>query len=185
LYWTNELTITFKDNTVAINALEILKNRLIVGFGCDSFYKKNPSQLMHDNLNIDKNTIFLLNNIGCYTPEDAENVLPELIQHLAESLSSEKFSCEIWSNSDYTDGGIKAEYKNGLLTIKTVYYPSGYIFLECPECYALIAEMEEYENGKVNIDKDVYVCPDCGEEIEVSDWMPFTYEKTIKINAKN
>ena len=28
MYWTNELTITFKDNTIAIKALEILKNRM-------------------------------------------------------------------------------------------------------------------------------------------------------------
>lgn len=45
--------------------------------------------------------------------------------------------------------------------------------------------MEEYEKGKVNIDEDIYFCPECDEEIKLSDWVPFTYEKTIKINNKN
>lgn len=95
MYWTNEMTMIFKDNAIAIKALEVLKERLIDGFGYDNFYRKNPSKLMHDNLNVDDNIIFLFNNIGCFTPEDAENVLPELIQHLAENLSNESFSCKI------------------------------------------------------------------------------------------
>lgn len=181
MYWTNKMTVTLKNNSMAVKALEILKNRLSSGFGCDIAYKKNPSMLMSDNLNVDGRTIFLANDIGCYTPEDAENVLPILIQHLAENLPSEKFTCKVWSNCDYSDGSINAKYQNGILTIKTVYYPSGYCSLSCPECDEEIFEMEKYEKGKVAIDGDICICPECGEEIDLNDWVPFTYEKTVKI----
>ena len=33
----------------------------------------------------------------------------------------------------------------------------------------------QYEEGKT------YICPECGEEIDLSDWAPVTTEKTFQI----
>ena len=179
MYYTNNIEITMKDNDSAQKALEILKNRLTDGFECDKSYKKGPSMLMYDNLMVEDNTIFLFDKIGCYTPEDSEDVMCELIEFLANNLPNETFSCKIWNNGDYTDSSINAEHESGVLKIRTVYYPSGYSALECQECGELICEMEEYEEGEFCI-YDV-ICPECGEEIDMSDWLPIISEKTIKM----
>lgn len=184
MFWTNEISIKFKDETIAIKALDVLNRRLLFGFGCDHAYKRNPSMLMGENLAVDRNEVFLLNNIGCYTPEDAESVMCELIQYLAENLSEHEFSCKIWNNGDYSDSSINAKYKKGQLKLKVAYYPSGCIELLCPECDYLIAEMEDYETGKMNIGNNACICPECGEKVELDGWLPYVYKKTIKINTK-
>jgi hypothetical protein len=185
MFWTNEINIKFNDETIAIKALDILRRRLALGFGCDHTYKRNPSMLMSENLAVSENEIFLLNNIGCYTPEDAESVMCELIQYLAENLSEHEFSCKIWNNSDYSDSSINAKYKKGQLKLKVAYYPSGYIELICPECDCLIAEMEDYKEGKMDLGESYCICPECGEKVELDEWLPCIYKKNIKINTKN
>lgn len=175
MYYTNSVKVTMKNNEATIKALEILRNRLNEGFRCDEIYRRNPSQMMREALEIVENTIVLPEDFGCYVTEDAEDVMFELIQHLAENMGNASFTWDGWDSNDYTEGYFEAEYENGLLNIKYTYYPSGYCSLWCPECDAVIATMDKYEEGKI------YTCAECGEEIDVSEWAPITTEKTIQI----
>ena len=171
----NTVKITLKNTESATKALEILRNRLSKGFEIDKIYRRNPSQRMREALEVNENTIVLPEDFGCYVTEDVEDVMFELIQHLAENMDNDSFSWNGWNTNPYTDGNFAADYENGLLKIKYTYYPSGYCSLWCPECDAVIATMDKYEEGKI------YTCAECGEEIDVSEWAPITTEKTIQI----
>ena len=175
MYYENSLKITLKNKKTAAAALEIMKTRLIAGFDCDKGYKRVPSMLMYDALEVKKNTIVLADDFGCYTPEDAEKVIPELMQDLAARLSTEAFTFDACNSSDYDEGWIEGCCENGELKIKTTYFPSGYGNLYCQECDSLIAAMDDYEEVKT------YICPECGEEIDLSDWLPVITEKTFQI----
>lgn len=175
MYYENSLKITLKNKKTAAAALEIMKTRLTAGFDCDKTYRRTPSMLMHDDLELVGNTIVLPEDFGCYLPEDAEKVIPELMKDLAAHLSTESFVCESCNTSDDDEGWIDVSYADGELKVKTTYFPSGYSDLYCHECDELIATMEEYEEGKT------YICPECGEEIDLSDWAPVTTEKTFQI----
>jgi len=100
MYYENAMKITMKNENAAAEALEIMKTRLIAGFDCDKGYKRNPSMLMHDALKVIDNTIVLPEEFGCYTHEDAENVIPELMQNLAAHLSTEVFAFDVCNSSD-------------------------------------------------------------------------------------
>lgn len=169
------MKVTLKNKKVAAAALEIMKTRLIAGFDCDKGYKRVPSMLMHEALEAAGNTIVLADDFGCYTPEDAEKVIPELMQYLATHLTAEAFTFEACNSSDDDEGWVEGCCENGELKVKTTYFPSGYCNLYCQECDKLIATMSEYEDGKT------YICPECGEEIDLSDWAPVTTEKTFQI----
>ena len=175
MYYTNSMKITLKNAEIATEALDILCDRLITGFACDSHYRRNASLQMRDYLDIEGNTIVLPEDFGCYLPEDAENVIPELMQDLATHLSTEAFAFETCSASDSEASWVDGSYADGELKIATTYLPSGDCYLYCPECGELIATMDEYEEGKA------YICAKCGEEIDLSDWAPVITEKTFKI----
>ena len=175
MYYENTMKVTMKNENAAAAALEIMKTRLTAGFDCDKGYKRNPSMLMHDALEVIDNTIVLPEEFGCYTHEDADKVIPELMQDLAAHLSTEVFTFDVRNSSDYDEGWIEGSYANGKLKVKTTYFPSGYCNLYCQECDKLIATMSEYE------DNNTYICPECGEEIDLSDWAPVTTEKTFQI----
>lgn len=173
--WTNEMTVTLKDNATAIKALDILCDRLSAGFEYDTNYRRNPSMQMHDHLDVIDNIIVLPEGFGSYLPEDAAMVILELMRDLAEHLSTETFAFDTCNNSDYDEGWVDGNYANGVLTVKTTYFPSGYSDLYCEECGELIATMDEYEEGKI------YICPECEEEIDLSAWLPIVAENTIEI----
>ena len=174
MYYTNEMKITLKSTEIASKALKMLHTQLNDGFNCDKGYMKAPSKQMLDSINVIDNRIVLPENFGCLTPEDAEDILCELIQALAESLR-EDFTCEIYNYSDYNEGTISAQYAEGTLKIKSIFYPIGYCNFYCEECDEEVVRMDEYEVGKV------YTCPECGEELDLSDWAPIITEKTIQI----
>ena len=175
MYCTNTMKITLKNNTVANKALDILRSRLAEGFSVNKYYKRNPSQIMSDALEVADNTIMLPEDFGCYITEDAEDVMFELIQNLAENMRNESFVWDGWDRNTYTDGHFEATYENGLLNIKYTYYPTGDCSLWCPECGAMSITPDEYEEGKI------YICSECGEEIDVSEWVPVITEKTVQI----
>lgn len=175
MYYTNSIKVTLKDTESAIKALEILRNRLDAGFEVDEIYKGIPSQNMREALEVVENTIVLPEGFGCYVTEDAESVVFELIQNLAENMGNDTFLWEGIDSNDYTDGYFEAEYENSLLKIKYTYYPSGDCRLWCSECGAMSITPDEYEEGKT------YICSECGEELDVSEWVPVTTEKTIQI----
>ena len=176
---TYALKITLKNKKAATAALEILKTRLIAGFDCDKGYKKNPSMLMHDSLKLSGKTITLPDDFGSYFPEDALKVIPELMKDLAEHLSTETFTFNACNSSDYDEGWVKGSYANGEMKIKTTYLPSGFGDFYCQECDEVIATMEDDEKGNIYIECDTNVCPECGEEVDLSDWFPVITEQTV------
>ena len=171
----NTVKITLKNPESATKALEILRNRLSKGFEIDKIYRRNPSQRMREALEVNENTIVLPEDFGCYTPDDSMSVIPELMKDLAAHLSGEDFSFDCCNTSDYDESWVKGSYAEGELKIATTYLPSGDCYLYCPECDELIVTLDEYDEGKT------YPCPECGEEIDLSDWAPITTEKTFKI----
>lgn len=175
MYYTNTVKITLQNEETATKALKILRSRLAEGFAVDNGYRRNPSQLMSDALEVLDNSIVLPEDFGCYVTEDAEGVMFELIQHLAENMGNDSFIWNGWDCNDYTDGHFEAVFENGLLNIKYTYYPSGDCRLCCPECGEMSITMDEYEEGKI------YSCSECGEEIDVSEWVAVITEKTIQI----
>ena len=176
MYYTNSVKITMKNNEAAVKALEILRNRLDAGFEVDKIYRRNPSQMMRDALKVVENTVVLPEDFGCCVTEDAESVMFELIQNLAENLGNDCFTWEGWDSNDYTDGEFDARYENGLLNIKYTYYPSGAgTTVWCAECDEEIIHMDDFEEGKT------YVCPECGEVIDMTEYAPVVTEKTIQI----
>ena len=181
MYYENSLKITLKNKKTAAAAMEIMKTRLIAGFDCDKGYKKVPSMLMHDALEVKKNTIVLADDLGCYFPAHAEAVIPELMRYLATHLTPEAFIFEACNSSDYEEGWINGSYENGELKIKSTFLPSGYGDFYCPECEEVIATMEDDEDGNLFIEYKEGVCPECGEEIDLSDWLPVITEKTFQI----
>ena len=176
MYYTNTVKITLKNNESATKALEILRNRLNAGFEIDKNYKRNPSLSMSEALEVIDNAIELPEDFGCYITEDAENVMFELIRHLAENMGNLEFAWNGWNSNDYTDGHFEAEYAQGLLNIQYTYYPSGAgTTVWCAECDEEIIHMDDFEEGKT------YVCPECGEVIDMTEYAPVVTEKTIQI----
>ena len=139
MYYTNTVKITLKNNESATKALEILRNRLNAGFEIDKNYKRNPSLSMSEALEVIDNAIELPEDFGCYITEDAENVMFELIRHLAENMGNLEFAWNGWNSNDYTDGHFEAEYAQGLLNIKYTYYPSG----AGTDCYACVCRIRK------------------------------------------
>ena len=181
MYYTNSFTLTLKNEATAAAALEILKNRLSAGFACDNGYKRTPSLLMLDSLCVEKSAIVLPKEFGCYLPEDAVNVISELMQYLAANLSTESFTFDTCNSSDYDESWVMGSYAEGELKIKTTYLPAGFGDFYCPECDEVIATMKDDADGNIFVEYKEGVCPECGEEIDLSDWMPVIYENTINI----
>ena len=176
MYYTNSIKVTLKDTESAIKALEILRNRLDAGFEVDEIYKEIPSQNMSEALAVVENAIVLPKDFGCYITEDAEDVMFELIQHLAENIGNASFSWDGWNCNTYTEGHFEAVFENSVLNIEYTYYPSGAgVTVLCNECDAEIIHLDNYEEGKT------YVCPECGEVIDMSEYIPAVTQKTIQI----
>ena len=176
MYYTNAIKVTLKDTESAIKALEILRNRLDAGFEVDKIYKRMPSQNMREALEVVENTIVLPEDFGCYVTEDAESVMFELIQNLAENMGNDTFVWEGVDSNDYTDGWLDAEYANGLLKIKYTYHPSGAgTPVWCDECNEEVLRVEDFEAGKI------YTCPECGKVVDPTEYLPIVTEKTIRI----
>lgn len=181
MYYENSLKITLKNKKTAAAALEIMKTRLIAGFDCDKGYKRVPSMLMHEALEAAGNTIVLADDFGCYTPEDAEKVISELMQDLASHLTAEAFTFEACNSSDDDEGWVEGFCESGELKIKTTYFPSGFGDCYCPECDAVIATMKDDAEGNLFVEYKDGVCPECGEEIDLSDWLPVITEMTFQM----
>lgn len=176
MYCTNTMKITLKNNTVANKVLAILRNRLNAGLDIDTMYRRIPSQMMSKALTVVENTVVLPEEFGYCTAGDAADAHFELVQFLAMNVGNDSFIWEGWDNDDYTDGEFNARYENGLLNIKHICYPSGFgATAYCEECGEDVVSIVEYEEGKV------YVCPECGEVVDLSEYLPITTEKTVQI----
>ena len=175
MYYENSMRITLKNEEAAAAALKIMKVGLSAGFACDKTYKHCPSTLMQDNLMQESATVVLPDGFSCLIPEDAQSVLVDLLQSLAENLH-EPFTCTIFNDSDYSQSEIAAEYSGKAMKAKTIYYPNGFVeTLCCDECGMDVVAIDEYEYGKT------YICPECGEEVDLSD----AYEENKPVITKS
>ena len=181
MYYENSVKVTLKNKKVAAVALEIMKARLIAGFDCDKNYRRSPSMRMCEDLDVTANIIDLPEDCGYYLPEDAEKVIPELMKDLAAHLGGESFAFDACNSSDYDEGWIDGSYANGELKIKTTYLPSGFGDYYCQECEEVIATMSDDAEGNLFVEYKEGVCPECGEEIDLSDWLPVITETTFQI----
>ena len=164
MYYFNDITLTTNSNKAAEKALESLKSRLANGFNCDTDYTHTPSSMLMDGLYVDRNIITVPEDFYCCRPEDSEMVFVELLKSLSEDFS-EEFVCEINCNAEYSDGIISAIYKDGVLKITDTYYPSGSCeFVCCDECGVDVKFDINDPNARA-------VCPECGEEIDLSDYL--------------
>lgn len=180
MYYTNQLTITMRNEEMATKALAVLVKRLEAGFECDKTYKNNPSLKMAEALEIKENAIILPDDYGCYIAKDANEVLSVLMEVLATAMKEEVFSCECWNNEDSFDIDFEAHYENGILAIKAVLYPNGYTeFLYCDDCGEEIVRFAEFDRNKK------YYCSECGEELDLlkqyEEIKPIIAEKEIVI----
>ena len=186
MLYQNLLEIKLRTNSIATAALEILKTRLSSGFSCDRDYENNPSVRMQNDLILDDKTIRLpklWENDGYYLPKDAEAVMFELLQYLAEHINEKTFSCKnknYSSDDDYSE--VNAQYKKGVLEIDSIYYPRGYCEeLYCEECHEIIVDLEEYEED------ETYICPECEEPCDFSEQLPISthYKQSIAKKKTN
>ena len=176
MMYENFMTIKMRNEDEATEALEILRHRLAEGFAVDGGYKRNPALEMSNALEVVKNTIVLPKDFGCYITEDAEGVMYELSQHLAQNMDDSSFELDNLNINDYTEGQFEARYANGSLSIRYTYFPSGrYDFFFCPECGEEVFAMDDYVEG------ETYICPECGEKVDPTDYIPVVTEKIIQI----
>ena len=159
MHYENSLTVTLKNKKTAAAALEIMKTRLVTGFDYDKGYKRVPSMLMHDTLEVEDNTVILTEEFGCYFPNHAEAVIPELMQYLATHLSTEAFTFESVNSGDYDESWINGSYENGELKIKSTFLPAGFGDFYCPACGEVIC----FDSS---CDPEELICPACGEEFD-------------------
>ena len=174
--YDNEIKITMRTTQMAEKAVEVLRTRLAAGFACDEDYRRNPSQRLNDDLEIEGRIIKVPFDCGYYTPVDALTVMCELAENLAKAFAKNTFTFENCNWSDYDMSRVDAKFKKGVLEIQTIYYPNGYCEeYFCPECGEVAVYAEDYVEG------NTYICPECGEEIDLSEQIPEITKKTIEI----
>ena len=163
MYYTTLMNLNLNTEENAHIALTILKDRLNKGFSVDSLYRNCPSANMAASLFIKGTSITLPDYSGFYTPLDSEEVFYELLRHLADALHAD-FQLDVYNESDYDEGHFDANCKEGILNITYTYYPLGFLdYFRCENCDQEIVSFSDYEKGKT------YICPECGEEIDLSD----------------
>ena len=184
MHYTNSMKITMKNEETASIALEIMKARLTAGFDYDKEYGRSPSSHMYNGLELVGNDIILPEDRGYYSPNDSLEIIPELIQHLAEHLATEEFAFHFFGCSCYDESWVDGSCVSGQLKIRTTYLPYGFGSFTCLECGECIAYMEDDEEGNITIKGKADICPECGEEVKEhdwSEWLPIVDEKTIKV----
>lgn len=179
MYWTNYTSIEMEDKATATKALEILKERLESGFEIDKIYRKNPSKFMAEVLEVNDNAIVAPEEVGFYVPYEGIDVNEELLKTLATNMPDSEFYACICNTSDYDEAETYANFENGILKIKTTYYPTGFAEeLFCEECSGVVVMLEDYNSNTT------YICPECGEEHEAGffdEWKPVITEKEFTI----
>ena len=169
MYYTNRFTLATNSNESAEKAFEIIKNRLASGFECDNSYKHSPSSLLMEGLFVENSNITVPDEFSCSSPEDSERVFNELLKALHERFD-EDFTCEIYNYTDDDESEVSAICKNGSLKITETYFPNGY----CESVYC--AECDTEIRFNIYNPNEHIVCPDCGEEVDISDYLAVVTE---------
>ena len=159
--FNNTIKITMENNEAANTALAMIKKVLCAG-NYSSDYRTNTAEALANDLQVKGTQILQEEYAGYFTVEDIDAVVEDVLKAVAGIDSIHEFECEVISDSTYSYGEIEASYKNGLLKIKNTYYPCGYCeYLRCPECSEEIVKIEDFDPNRE------YVCPECGEVIDL------------------
>ena len=178
--FNNTIKITMENNEAANTALETIKTVLCSG-NYSSNYRTNTAEELANDLLVEGSQIVLKDETsGYFVPEDINEVLEDLLNAIAAIESINKFECESYSDSTYSENDFEATFENGLLKINSTYYPCGYCeYLSCPECGEDVVRIEDFDPNKE------YICPECGEVIDLTEQFeecaPVVEEKTIVI----
>ena len=173
----NKMNIEMADNAAAQKAFEILKETLANG-NYDTDYRCEPSIKLFEAITINKNTLSLSGDDGFYTPEDMMNVAADVFTAIATDLKNEFVRGSVFTDSTYADSEITAIVDVGKVIISTTYYPMGFVeSLVCDDCGEEIVSLQDFDPNKE------YVCPECGETLDLQsqydEVIPQTTEKII------
>ena len=173
----NKMSIEMANNAAAQKALEILKETLANG-NYDTDYCSAPSIKLPEAIIVKKNILSLSGDDGFYTPEDMMKVAADVFTAIATTLKNEFVRGSVFTDSTYADSEITAIVDAGKVIISTTYYPMGFVeSLVCDDCGKEIVSLQEFDPNKE------YVCPECGEIINLQsqydEVIPQTTEKII------
>ena len=162
MYFENNIKFSMENSEAANTALAAIKKVLYAG-DYSRGYMINTAEKLANSLLVKDSQIVPKELDGYFTVEDIYEVAKDIVIAVAHIDSILAFECEVNSVSTYTDGEFEASYKDGLLRIKEVFYPSGYYeSVPCPECGSNVVRIEDYVPNRT------YICPECGEEVDLS-----------------
>ena len=172
----HRFTVTFASKAAAENAKQIaadtLSTKSISGYAYD------PFELFVSSLRVKGNA--LTSEEACLTADDFIEPTAATIKAIADNLRTENFTFDAFGEDTYAESSVEGCFKDGVLTITSTYYPCGYYeYIPCPECSEDVIRIENYEPNKT------YVCPVCGEEVDLSevyeDIAPVITKETIEV----
>ncbi len=172
-FFTNDFTVTFT-NAAAANKAKQIADETFRALRYD-LYSKQPSIRAANSLTIEDDVTLTFEEI-CFDSLDLLDASSKVIKALACGMKEETFEFYVRGSDTYTDGWIEGNYLNGVLDMTNTFFPEGYsTYLHCYECGAEVVLMEDYDPNAT------YVCPECGEEIDLSSAAPDIERETIKI----
>ena len=184
--YNNTVRIVFEDSKAASESSEsVLSSLDIVDSGSYGYSEKvNFGRIFRENISFDNDRMFFIDEksgCGIATPEDSLKLIPEMAKNIAAKNREIPFIISSYNSGSYSDSRIELQYRDGTITVETVYYPQGNYdnMLCCPECGEEIVSMSDYEEGKL------YICPECAEECDLSEEYneacPVEEKKTVMI----
>ena len=160
--YTNQTKVIFTNAEAASKAKEIAAQ--VIASVEDNYFYLNGIKNTIRNLSINDNALCLPEDEGELASSDLLEIMTEVVKAIAEQLPSENFTFDVNGYDCYTEGWLEGKYEDGTLEIKSTYFPLGYIdTLVCPECEEVIVALDDYIPGKK------YICPECGEELDLSE----------------
>lgn len=171
-FFNNDFTVTFSNKDAAAKAKQIASrqfNALHV-----NGYSDDPSKLFADSLRVENTAVKA--DALVFDSYDFMGTVAAVIKAIALELKTENFSFEACASDTYSESWVDGKSENGILTITSTYFPSGYSeYLCCPECGEPIVEMLKYDPNVT------YVCSECGEELVFSEDAPKITKEVINL----
>ena len=171
-FFTNDFTVTFS-NADAANKAKQIADECFRTLHYD-LYSKQPSILAADSLVVEENALTF--GAICFDSADLMDASRKVIKALSYGMKNETFEFSVIGIDTYAESWVEGAFQNGVLVMTSTYFPEGYSeFLFCPECDEPIVSMEDYDPNAV------YVCPECGEELDFSFSAPVIEKEQIAI----
>lgn len=177
MYATNKMMITFTTHAAA-NCAKKIASRTIQEMNrsfwfCDAAEGTTSKILVSD-------TSVVLAEDAPLLADEMLDVAELIVKTLAAELPQENFTFDIVGADTYAEGWLDGSFTNGTLELTNTYYPEGYCeFVSCPECGEFVIGLDEYDPSKT------YVCPHCGEEVDLTKQYEFCKpdikRETVKI----